>query len=120
MRTLWALLLSLTLTSCGGGYGSTCTITAKIVPASATADPSATPPGNQAQFSLSSSVKGNFCPLTPDTLGIWSTSDSINTTIGNTGLATCTTVGPTSIQATISNSSTVRGHPFTSATLTCK
>jgi hypothetical protein len=119
MRTLWALFFSLTLTSCGGGYGNTCTISAKIVPASATADPSATPPGNQAQFSLSSSVKGN-CPLIADRQGVWSTSDATNTTISSTGLAACTTVGPTSIQATISNSSTVRGQPFTSATLTCK
>lgn len=107
------------LPGCGGGYGNTCTITAAITPATATADPSLPPPGNQVQFSLSSSVKGN-CPLIPDTLGVWSTSDTTHTSITQQGLATCTTNGPTAIAATISNSGTVGGHPFTSATLTCK
>ena len=118
MRTLW-VIFALALTSCGGSYGNTCSITAKILPASATADPSLPPPGNQAQFSLSSSVKGN-CPLIADRLGVWSTSDPTNTTINSSGLATCTMAGPTSIQATISNSGTVRGQAFTSATLVCK
>jgi len=119
MRTLWVLIFALALTSCGGSYGNTCSITAKIVPASATADPTLSPPGNQAQFSLSSSVKGN-CPLVPDKFGMWSTSDPTNTTVNSSGLATCTTAGPTSIQATISNSGTVQGQAFTSATLVCK
>lgn len=104
------------LTSCGGSTGS-CVVNAAVSPATATADHSAAPPGNQAQFSLVSSVKGN-CPLIPDTLGVWSSSNP-NVAINSQGLATCQN-SVTSAVATISNSGTVRGQPYKSATLTCK
>jgi hypothetical protein len=112
------LVLVASSLSCGGS-GNSCNVTAMITPASASADPSAAPPGNQVQFSLKSSVSGN-CPLIADTQGVWSTSDTAITSISQQGLAICTTVLPTSIQATISNSGTVTGHQFKSATLTCQ
>jgi len=105
------------LASCGGYGNNTCNITAAVSPATATADHSMAPPGNQEQFSLQSSVSGN-CPYIPDTVGTWSTSDP-NVPITPQGLATCQN-GSVSVIATISNSSTARGHAFTSATLTCK
>jgi hypothetical protein len=114
---LLCLALGLLLTSCGG-YGSSCSITANIVPASATADHSLPPPGNQALFSLQGSATGN-CPKVPDKMGTWSTSDTTNTSIDNQGLATCQS-GSSSVVATISNSSTIHGRSFTSATLKCK
>jgi hypothetical protein len=109
--------LPLLMCSCGGSSNSTCSISAKVIPASATADHNLAPPGNQAQFSLQSSVNGN-CPLIADEIGTWSTSDTANTRVDNNGLASCS--GATPAAATISNSSTIRGHAFTSATLTCK
>src|SRR6516162_2885901 len=110
------------LGSCGVLSGSNnCLITATITPSNATADHILPPPGNQVQFSTTSAVSGN-CPLISDRLGIWSTSDPVNTTISNQaptqGLATC--LNATSSSATIRNSGTVRGHTFTPATLTCK
>ena len=121
MKTsLWLLaaMLSCVLLASCGGYANTCAVTAAITPATATADHNLPSPGNQAQFSLTSSVSGN-CPYIADTIGTWSTSDPVNVPITSQGLATCKN-GPVSILATISNSGTVRGHAFTSATLTCK
>jgi hypothetical protein len=114
------LLLCALIAACGTS-SDTCTINTTINPPNATADHSAAVPGNQVQFSLASTVKGN-CPLIADRAGVWSTSDQVNTTISNQaptqGLATC--LNATSTPAMISNSSTVRGHPFPSATLVCK
>jgi len=119
MKTnLWllaAMLSSLMLASCGGYGNNTCTISAAITPATATADHTLAPPGNQAQFALTSSVKGN-CPYIADLVGVWSSSDPTNAPINGQGVATC----KAATSATISNNSTVRGHSFTSATLTCK
>ena len=109
------------MAACGGTSGDTCTITTSITPPSVTADHNATAPGNEVQFSLSSTVQGN-CPLMPDFVGVWSTSDPVNTTISNQaptqGLATC--LNATSTPAAISNSSTIRGHAFPSVSLVCK
>jgi hypothetical protein len=122
-QPLWPLplLLSFPLMAAGGTSSNTCRIDTAIIPPNATADHSAAVPGNQVQFSLASTVKGN-CPLIADRAGVWSTSDPVNTTISNQaptqGLATCLKPAPTS--ATISNSSTVRGHAFPSVTLVCK
>jgi hypothetical protein len=122
-QPLWPLplLFSCALIAVCGTSSDRCTINTAIIPPNATADHSAAMPGNQVQFSLASTVKG-FCPLMPDRIGVWSTSDPVNTTISNQaptqGLATCLNATPTS--ATISNSSTVRGHVFPSATLVCK
>ena len=110
-----ALLCSL-LAGCG--YGGGCSISATVAPAAATADHNLAPPGNQAQFSLKSSVSGN-CPYVADTVGNWSSSNPMSVPINSQGLATCQN-GPVAVQATISNSSTVRGRPFTPATLTCQ
>jgi hypothetical protein len=122
-KALWlitGLLSCVLLESCSGISSNTCTIVALITPPTATANHSAPAPGNQVQFSLTSTVKGN-CPLVPDQMGSWSTSDPLNTAISNQaptqGLATCLNATPT--LATITNTSTVRGHTFTHATLTC-
>jgi hypothetical protein len=123
-QRLWLLpllLLCALMATCGGFSSNTCMITTGITPPNATADHNATVPGNEVQFSLSSTVKGN-CPLTPDSGGVWSTSDPVNTTLSNQaptqGLATCLNATPT--PATISNTSTIRGHAFPSVTLVCK
>jgi len=87
----------------------------------ATADHNAVAPGNEVLFSLSSTVKGN-CPLIPDSIGVWSTADPVNTTISNQastqGLATC--LNATSTPATISNSGTITGKGYPSVILVCK
>ena len=114
---LTAIFLSVACAGCGGTPQNSCVITAKVVPLSAIADHNAVSPGNQVQFSTNSSVSGN-CPLIPDALGTWSTSDPGNTSISGTGLATC--LGASTTPATISNSGTVRGRKFTSATLACR
>ena len=115
------VFLCASMAACGGISSDRCVVTNAIAPVNATADHNATAPGNEVQFSLSSTVKGN-CPLIPDFAGVWSTSDSVNTTISNQaptqGLATC--LNATSTPATISNSGTVRGHSFPPATLVCK
>jgi hypothetical protein len=116
---LLGLLSCVFLSSCGG-YGNSCTITAAVIPATAMADHTASAPGNQAQFAISSTVTGN-CPLVADKIGTWSTSDPANTTISNSapnqGLAFC--INATSSPATITNDGNVRGHAITPATLAC-
>jgi len=114
---LAATLVSVACAGCGGSSTNDCFITASVVPGSAISDHLAAPPNNQVQFTALSSVSGK-CPLTPDTLGSWSTSAPGNTSIDSTGLAKC--LGATATPATISNSGTVRGVKFTSATLTCR
>ena len=114
------LLLCASLVACGVS-SDRCSVTTSIAPVNATADHNAAAPGNEVQFSLSSTVKGD-CPLIPDFVGVWSTSDSVNTTISNQastqGLATCLSATPT--PATISNSGTVTGKSYPSVTLICK
>ena len=113
---------AMTSSSTTGG-SSTCTITAIVSPATATADHTVAAPGNQVTFTASSTVTGN-CPLTPDTLGSWSTSDPTNTTVTansqspTQAVATCRNVTPA--PATISYSGTVRGRAFANASLACK
>jgi hypothetical protein len=114
---LAAIFLGVSCIGCGGAPQNSCTITAIVTPLSAISDHLATPPDNQVQFFTSSSISGD-CPLTPDTLGTWSTSAPGNTSISSTGLATC--LGATTTPATISNSGTVRGRNFLSATLACR
>jgi hypothetical protein len=95
-------------------------VTTAITPLNATADHNAAALGNVVQFTLSSSVKGNC--LIPHFIGVWSTSDPVNTAISNQvptqGLATC--LNSTATPATISNSSVVAGKSFPSVTLACK
>ena len=114
---LAATLLSVACIGCGGAPQNGCTVTAIVTPLSAISDHLAAPPDDQVQFAVVSSVTGN-CPLIADTLGAWSTSAPGNTSIDSTGLAKC--LGATATPATISNSGTVRGKKFTSATLTCR
>lgn len=120
-RLLSLALLCASMAACGGISSDTCVVTTAIAPVNATADHNATAPGNEVQFSLSSTVKGN-CPLIPDFVGVWSTSDPVNTSISNQtstqGLATCMSATPT--PATISNSGTVTGKGYPSVTLVCK
>jgi hypothetical protein len=111
-----ATLLSVACAGCGGAQNG-CTVTAIVTPLSAISDHNAVPPDDQVQFALVSSVTGN-CPLIADTLGTWSTSAPGNTSIDSTGLAKC--LSATSTPAIISNSGTVRGKKFASATLTCR
>ena len=115
------VFLCASMAACSGISSDRCVVTTAIAPVNATADHNATAPENEVQFSLSSTVKGN-CPLIPDFVGVWSTSDPVNTTISNQastqGLATCLSATPTS--ATISNSGTIAGHPYPSVTLACK
>lgn len=111
------LLCGAAVEGCGSSTQNSCTITANISPASATADHALAPPGNQVQFTKQSSVSGN-CPLVPDVLGTWATSDTTNTSIDQQGLATC--LSATSTPATITNSGTVRFKSFSPATLACR
>jgi hypothetical protein len=112
-----------TMTGSNSGPGTSCTITAAVIPATATADHSLAVPGNQVQFSASSTVTGN-CPLIADQLGSWSTSDPVKTALTTSTQTPTQTVATchdaTSTPATISYSGTVRGHSFATATLTCK
>ena len=102
---------------------STCTIVAAVNPPTATADHTLAAPGNQVQFTASSTVTGN-CPLTPDTLGSWATSDANNVALTTNPQSplqvTATCRGATATPATISYSGTVRGRPYTAAALTCR
>src|SRR5260370_41099309 len=123
-KRLWLLpLLFLCglMSTCGLTSSDACVITTAMTPLTGTADHNATAPGNEVQFSLSSSEKGN-CPLIPDFVGVWSTSDPVNTTISNQaptqGLATCLNATPT--PATISNSSTALTKAYPSSSLVCK
>ncbi len=96
--------------SCGSSPNKQCVISTATLPQSATADHTLIAPGDQVQFSLQSSTVG-MCPMPPDFMGVWSTSDPVNTSISNQaptqGLATC--LNATTAPVTISNSSTVRG-----------
>jgi hypothetical protein len=112
------IFLSVFGIGCGGSTTrNDCFITAIVTPLSAISDHNAAPPDDQVQFATLSSVSGN-CPLIADTVGTWSTSAPGNTSISSTGLATC--LSATTTPATISNSGTVRGRKFSSATLTCR
>lgn len=86
MRTIGlflAIVVAALALNCGTIANSDqCLITAAIVPPAGTADHAAASPGNEVQFSLTSSVKGN-CPLVADRGGTWSTSDPANTAISN-------------------------------------
>ena len=115
-HALALLLLGFVMAGCGGSTQS-CTITAKISPPSATADHALAPPGNQVQFMTQSNVVGN-CPLTPDILGSWATSDTTNTSINQQGVATC--LNATSTPAMITNSGKIRSTTsFPPAALAC-
>ena len=124
-KPLFAFLLFLLLAGLSAGCGSSpnnqCVIRTATMPQSATADHTMAAPGDQVQFSLQSSTVG-MCPLSADFVGVWSTSDSVNTSISNQapteGLATClnATTGP----VTISNSGKILGKAYPSVTLTCK
>ena len=115
------VFLCASMAACSGISSDRCVVTTAIAPVNATADHNATAPENEVQFSLSSTVKGN-CSLTPDFVGVWSTSDPVNTSLSNQaptqGLATCLNATPT--PATISNSSTVRTKAYPSSSLVCK
>jgi hypothetical protein len=104
------------------------TTTFSVMPATATADHIAKPPGNQAQFrpQLMTTYPAG-CPLPATPIiddAIWTTSDTTNiqidSTIGTTnGLATC--VGATAEAATITAKISTPTKPLTAtASLTCQ
>jgi hypothetical protein len=125
-----ALIISATLTGCGGSARD-CTPTAlSISPATATASHLATPPGNQAQFNGFNNVSSvpSGCPVAfveaIRTDLKWTVSDPVNVTIGNSqgvdyGVAICNsaTSQPVTITATGPNAkgATISG----TASLTC-
>jgi hypothetical protein len=116
---LFLFFLLFILTGCSDP-ADPCSVTANIVPATASADHSATAPGNQVQFSLVNQVTGS-CPFIADIVGTWSTSDPSHASIINEGatkgLATC--LGSSATPITVNNSSTVRGRKYSPATLVC-
>jgi hypothetical protein len=122
---LLPFLLAALSAGCGSSPNNQCVIKTAILPQNASADHTLAAPGDQAQFSMQSSTAG-MCPETPaqipDFIGVWSTSDPVNTNISNQpptqGLATC--LNATTTPVTISNSSRVRGTTYPSVTLTCK
>jgi hypothetical protein len=124
LAVLLLILLAAVSVGCGSrSPNNQCVITTATTPQSATADHTQAAPGDQVQFALHTSINGGGpCPEIADYLGVWSTSDPVNTSISNTpptqGLATC--VNATTAPATISNSSLARGHSYPSVTLTCK
>ena len=114
---------AMSYSSGSSGDPTTCTIVAGVNPPAATADHALAAPANQVQFTASSTVTGN-CPLTPDTLGTWATSDTNDITLSPNPQSplqvTATCRAATATPATISYSGTVRGRAYTSATLSCK
>ena len=126
-NTLWPLAVTLfclafTSSGCGGFTTSSCTADAFVSPPNASADHTASPPGNQVQFSavVKGSTDGCVMPLyiVPNA---WTTSDPVNTSISNqstTGaLATCLNATPS--PATIGYLNPAPGGQYKSATLTC-
>ncbi|HUN87763.1 MAG TPA: hypothetical protein VMU28_03170 [Terriglobales bacterium] len=104
-----------------------CVITAAILPATATADHSASAPANQVQFSEKQTLSPTGCVPPPEPaealacLPNWTTSDTVNTSVSETGLATCLNATPTpaTIKQTCPNDGVVGAVP-TPAALTCK
>lgn len=120
---LLLFLLAALWAGCGSSPNNRCVISTATLPLNGSADHTLAAPGNQVQFSLQSSTTGSGpCPEIPDFIGVWSSSDPVNTSISNTaptqGLATCVNASTTPV--TISNSSLARGHSYPSVTLTCK
>src|SRR5215471_13792799 len=107
-----ALLLSLAGAGCGGSGNHDCNMTAvSISPASAIANHSAAPPGNQQRF-IPGPVLPPGCPPPPLPFGFatWSVSDPVNVSISNAkdqtnGVATCmaATAGAITVTATATN-----------------
>jgi hypothetical protein len=109
------------LAGCGGtpmgNGGDNCTITAVLVPATAVSDHNNLPPGNQIQFSQRNNASGNCVVSEATCAPHWTTSDTVNTQIDQTGLATCVNATPT--PATIHQTCPFDGVTPTPATLTC-
>jgi len=115
LRPLVAMLFLALAAGCGNSV--VCVIVATVEPASATADHSAPPPGNQVQFSTVQKTNGDCVCALVITQASWTTSDPVNTSISDAGLATCLNATPS--PATISYTGTECGKSFTPATLTC-
>ncbi|HTE89603.1 MAG TPA: hypothetical protein VK639_11635 [Terriglobales bacterium] len=120
------LLAGLASSGCSSS-GADCSIASVgVLPASATADHSAAPPGNSQQFVAVGAVPKGCVPIPAVLIDVtWSVSDTTNVTISNTqgqtfGMATCigTTGGPVTVTAT---RPAVNGHSLSgTSTLTCK
>jgi len=129
-RLLGLGCLSAVLLGCAAPQNPSCNLSSvfAVGPTSATADHSATPPGNQAQFQATvspySSVPG--CPVPQYILLLqptWSLSDPLDAQIssapGTNGLATCmnAAANPITVTATYTSNGTTQTK---TATLTCK
>jgi hypothetical protein len=120
------LLAGLASSGCSSS-GADCSIASVgVLPASATADHSAAPPGNSQQFFAVGAVPKGCVSIPAVLIDVtWSVSDTTNVTISNTqgqtfGMATCigTTGGPVTVTAT---RPAVNGHSLSgTSTLTCK
>ena len=121
LAPIGVVLCGAIIAGCGSSMNNTCQVNAAVTPASATADHTAASPGNQVQYTVQGTVTGN-CPLLPDTLGTWSTSDPVRTSIAAqpNDMATATCLAGTNGAVIISTSGTVHGHSINSGTLTCK
>jgi hypothetical protein len=95
------------LVSCGGGTVDCGGLPLIVNPQSGSADHAALPPSNQVQFGASWKVPSGCAVAAVVLQPNWTTSDSVNTTIGSqtaaNGLATCTnaTAQPAKITATV-------------------
>jgi len=118
------IVISATLMGCGASNMSQpCTATAAIVPATASADHTLSPPGNQVQFTEQDTLTPPGCTPPPVQPGAvcapnWTTSDATDTSVTNTGLATCINATPS--PATIKQTCSFDGAVPTPAMLTCK
>ena len=133
LRPLAATLFCVWFTSCGGGGFTTppqaihapspsCKADPVVLPATATADHTASPPGNQVQFSAVVEGSTAGCAMPEYVVANpWTTSDPVNTSISNqpatAGLATCLNATPS--PAIISYLNPAPGGQYKPATLTC-
>lgn len=89
------LLACLLLAGCGSSSGSNCPaiIAMLVTPASATAEHSAAPPGNQVLFSSTAPSAGKGCSVNDELVSTpeWTSSDPADVQFSSTvnGLATC-------------------------------
>ncbi|PYX98055.1 MAG: hypothetical protein DMG63_12815 [Acidobacteria bacterium] len=125
-----SLLLTAILSGCGGKTSQDCAFTTlNVIPQSASADHTASPPANSQQFlAFGAGLPSGCVSILSNLLNVtWSLSDSVNAKISNAqdqtfGAATCTGASSTPITVTATldaghnNGKAVSG----SASLTCK
>ena len=133
LRLLAGTFFCVWFTSCGGGGFTTppqaihapspsCKADPVVLPATATADHTASPPGNQVQFSAVVKNQSGSCAVPAIVVANpWTTSDPVNIIISNepatAGVATC--LKPTPRPAIIGYANPAPGGQYKPATLTC-